>query len=76
MSSHYSNPTANAAMGSIDKEIRRMEKEAKRICALRKKGLLTVEDECRLHAKFHGIFRPLWMQTFPGPEDEEKKRSA
>lgn len=38
MSSHYSDPTANAAIGAVDREIRRMRKKAADLWRLRDQG--------------------------------------
>lgn len=64
MSNHYSNPTASAAIGSVDKEIRRLTKEAKRIRQLRKAGTLTWEEEQKARKQFRGIFRSIWEESF------------
>ncbi len=71
MSSYYSNPTANAAMGAVDKEIRQMAKRATRIKALRKTGRLTPEIEARARREFTGIFRPLLERALDPSLDEE-----
>lgn len=39
--SHYSNPTANAAIGAVDREIRMMRKRAEQIKRRHQQGLLT-----------------------------------
>ena len=62
--SHYSNPTANAAIGAVDKEIRAKEKLAKRLKALRKKGLLSPGEVAGARHQFPGIHRRLYMSIF------------
>ena len=63
MSNHYSDPTASAAIGSIDREIRRMAKKADRIRDRRKAGRLTPAELTAARREFHGIFRPLLIRA-------------
>jgi hypothetical protein len=63
MSNHYSDPTASAAIGSIDREIRRMAKKADRIRDRRKAGRLTPAEHTDARREFHGIFRPLLIRA-------------
>jgi len=46
--SYYSNPTANAAMGAVDREIRIMKKRATEIRRLRKQGRLTPQMQAEV----------------------------
>ena len=62
--SYYSNPTANAAIGSIDKEIRAKQKMAKSLKELRKKGLLSDEAIAGVKSEFPGIFRRFYLDIF------------
>lgn len=55
--SHFSNPTANAAMGTVDREIREMRKRAKLLKQRRLQGLLTPEEVARARKEFRGIHR-------------------
>ena len=55
--SYYSNPTANAAIGSIDAEIRKLRKEAKRLGQLKRQGRLTPQMEAQARKRFVGIYR-------------------
>lgn len=57
MSSYYSNPTASAAIGAVDREISLMKKKAKRIKARRRMGLLTPQEIVRARREFTGIYR-------------------
>ena len=61
--SHYSNPTANAAIGNVDREIRQMQKFAKQISRLRRMGILTAEDELLARKKFTGIYRRFLLEA-------------
>ena len=61
--SYYSNPTANAAIGAVDKEIRIMRKRAKQLRQLRRRGLLTPEVLARARRDFVGIHRHLLREA-------------
>lgn len=52
---YYSNPTADAAIGSVEQEIRRMKKWAKEIRRLRKRRMLTPEYLAYARKQFVGI---------------------
>lgn len=64
MSNNHADPTANAAIGAIQKEWKKKEAEAKRLAALRKKGLLSPEAEAAARSQFRGIYRGLLKTTF------------
>lgn len=57
--SYYSNPTANAAIGTIDRQIRKMEKLAKHLKERKAAGRLTPSQEAAAYRQFKGIFRPI-----------------
>lgn len=57
MSSYYSNPTANAAIGAVDKEIARMKKWAKELKKRRLRGQLTPRELALARRCFTGIYR-------------------
>ena len=54
--SHYSNPTANAAIGTVDREIRVMRKRAEQIKRRRQNGLLAPEELAAARKQFIGIY--------------------
>jgi len=54
---HFSNPTANAAIGSVDREIKMMRKRAEQIKRRRQKGLLTPQELAQARKQFVGIYR-------------------
>lgn len=54
--SHYSNPTANAAIGTVDREIKQMRKRAEQIKRRRQQGLLTHEELTTARKQFMGIY--------------------
>lgn len=53
---HYSNPTANAAIGAVDREIRVMRKRAVQIKHRRQQGLLTPDELAKARKQFIGIY--------------------
>ncbi len=59
MSNYRSDPTANAAIGAVDRELKMMRKEAERLGQRYRKGLLTVAEETAARKKFIGIYRRL-----------------
>lgn len=61
--SHYSNPTENAAIGTVDREIRQMRKRAEQIKRRRKMGLLTPEEEALARRQFAGIYRRFLLEA-------------
>lgn len=61
--SYYSNPTENSAIGAVDREIKIMRKRAQQIRNLRKKGLLTHEQEICARREFTGIYRRLLLEA-------------
>ena len=54
--SHYANPTANAAIGAVDRELRMMRKRADQIKLRHKQGLLTPEELAQARKQFIGIY--------------------
>jgi len=62
MSRVVSDPTANKAVGSVDRQLRYMAKEAKRIGQLYRAGRLSSEQLERERRRFTGIFRRLLDQ--------------
>lgn len=54
--SHYSNPTANAAIGAVDRELKQMRKRAEQIKRRRKNGQLTNEELVLARKQFVGIY--------------------
>ena len=69
--SHYSDPTANRALGSINREFSRLEKKAKNLCRLLDEGKLSPEEFQAAHSQFTGIYRHVLDIT--RREWEEKK---
>ena len=71
--SYYSNPTANAAMGAVDREIRIMKKRATEIRRLRKQGRLTPQMQAEARKQFPGIFYRFYVEAL---EDKPKQTQA
>ena len=61
--SYYSNPTANAAIGTVDREIRMMRRRAEEIRRRRRKGLLTPQEEALARREFTGIYRRFLLEA-------------
>lgn len=57
MANYYRDPTANAAIGAVDKEIRRMEKQAKRLQQIGRQRALTQAEQELARRQFTGIHR-------------------
>ena len=66
--SHYSNPTADAAIGSIDREIRKMEKRAAKLKKQKAAGRLSAQQEAAAYREFSGIFRPILIKALKEKE--------
>ena len=67
---HYSNPTANAAIGTVDKEIKRMRKYAAWLRKRKKLGLLTPQQEAAARKQFVGIYRRFRPAFFNSNQQE------
>lgn len=80
MSRTYSDPTASAAIGSLDKELERMRKKVKELRALRRENLLTPETELQARSRFStGMVRRLFdagMAAPDTPEETEERPEA
>jgi hypothetical protein len=63
MGYHYSDPTANAAIGTVDREIRRLRKRAEQIRRRRQKGFLTKQEEEDARREFVGIYRRFLLEA-------------
>ena len=70
---HYSDPTANRALGGINREFSRLEKKAKTLCRLLDEGKITTEDFEKAQSQFTGIYRH--VLTLTKREWDEKKQN-
>lgn len=59
MKYHRADPTANAAIGAADRELKQKRREAERLRALLQSGQLTPEMEEQARRRFTGIFKPI-----------------
>lgn len=63
MNSYRKDPTADRAMGALEREWKEKEKLAKYARRLRRQGLLRPDMEARLRREFTGIYRRLWNEA-------------
>ena len=75
--SYYSNPTANAAMGAVDKEIGKINKEVKKLRLQKAEGDITeayferrVE---KLRGRYKGFFRRVLENALVRKLDEKEE---
>lgn len=54
---YYSDPTAAKALGTINRQFSKYEKQAKAICKLYLEGKLSEEAFEKAHDRFKGIYR-------------------
>ena len=72
--SYYSNPTANAAIGAVDKELNKVKKEVKRLKELKKEGRLTDEKVSRARARFkESLSRRVFDNLMAKPDEPEEE---
>lgn len=72
---YYSDPTANMALGNINRQFSHWEKKAKRIRRLWVEGKLTYEDLERIERQFTGIYRNVLLNALRQEEPKEKATS-
>ena len=72
---HYSDPTANRALGGINREFSRLEKKAENLCRRLDEGTLTMEGFQAAQAQFTGIYRHVLTLT-KRTWDEKKQQEA
>ena len=54
---YYSDPTANMALGNINKEFSKLEKKAKRLRELADEGKISPEALEKAQSQFKGLYR-------------------
>ena len=69
----YSDPTAAAALGPINREFARMEKRARRICDRIEKGTISPEELERAQSEFTGMYRHVLRLTLEKRAAERAK---
>ena len=57
---YKSDPTANAAIGNLDRELRALRKEAEKLKVLSQNGQLTPKQKDIAKQRFSGIYRHLF----------------
>ncbi len=67
---YYSDPTANAALGNINREFSKLEKKAKKIREQLNKGTLSDEALEREQARFKGLYRHVLTNVLSQPTEE------
>ena len=72
---HYSDPTANKALGGINREFSRLEKKAKTLCRLLDEGRITPAAFEAAQAQFTGIYRHVLTLT-KQEWDKQKQENA
>ena len=72
---HYSDPTANRALGGINREFSRLEKKAKNLCRRLDEGKLTTEAFWAAQSQFTGLYRHVLALT-KRDWDEKKRQEA
>jgi len=73
---HYSDPTANRALGPINREFNRLEKQALLLCRLRRAGQLSDADWDKALRRFTGIYRHIPAFAMRKLEEEEAAKTA
>ncbi len=71
--SYHSDPTANAAIGAVDREIERMIRRAERIKRRRQNGKLTPEELAAARRQFTGIYSRLLRAALTDSPDPPKR---
>ena len=70
--SYYSDPTANMAIGNVNREFSKLEKQAKRIRKDFEEGRISEKQLKMEQRKFRGIYRNILKNVL----NEEKEDSA
>lgn len=76
MGGHYFNPTENAAIGAVDKELRRMQKWAEQIRRRRSSNTLTAQELARANKAFVGIYRRFLLEALADDKKEASQDSS
>ncbi len=76
MRNYYSDPTGNAAVGSTDKEFKKMLNLAKRLRELKQAGNISPEQERLVRRRFDGVFSVLLEDSFLDKIEKMKKNDS
>ncbi len=74
--SHYSDPTANRALGAINREFSRLEKKANALCRRLDAGDITEEDFQKAQRQFSGIYRHVLRHVRTDLEAQKARQDA
>ena len=66
MANYRNDPTANTALGAIDREIREKRKQARIAARMIRSGRLSAEQEYSLRRGFTGIYRRFLEEALEG----------
>lgn len=69
--SYYRDPTANAAIGSIEKDARAMRKRAQRIRKLYDSGRMSSDEFERVCRPFTGVFLRVLVEVMTETDENE-----
>lgn len=69
---YYSDPTASAAIGNINREFSRFEKKAKRLRKLLESGAITAKEVEKAQSQFTGIYKHVLNNVLKEPEPTDK----
>lgn len=67
---YFSDPTADMALGSINREFSRLEKRAKKLCDLYYKGAITKEALEKAQGEFTGLYSHLLKNALANPKKQ------
>ena len=70
---YYSDPTANMALGSINREFSKLEKKAKQLRKRLDEGSISREAVQRAQSQFTGLYRHVLTLALEAPAKEEGK---
>lgn len=74
MGYHYSDPTANMAMGALNREYAKWEKKATLLCERWEKGELSLQELARAEAQFTGLYRHVLAHTFQKRQQKRQNK--
>ena len=66
---YYSDPTAQMALGEINREFSKLEKKAKRLKALLKSGAISEKELEKASKQFNGLYRHVLTNVLEADED-------
>lgn len=71
--SYYSDPTANAAIGAVDRELRLKRKRAKQIARQLREGWLSLQELEQARREFTGLHRNFLREELERPQARHPK---